>query len=88
MTRTDRDTAPEPENRLDGNGWENPPGILHGAMESLAAIRNYAAAARRALANGSPGHVDFALLKIDEQVCRAHDILNDIRRNRGVDPEK
>ena len=52
-------------------------------IEHLTAIRLYAAGARRALTNGTPEQIEFALGKIEEQACRAHDLLREIGQHGG-----
>ncbi|HET8996479.1 MAG TPA: hypothetical protein VFN42_07410 [Acetobacteraceae bacterium] len=85
---TNQAEAPGPQAHDDESG---PPGaldrLIHETVECLTAIRNYAAGARRALAGGAPEQADPALVKIDAQVYRAHDLLGKARQiNNGDRP--
>lgn len=84
MTDADRKPPPAPQDADERSSGVPLDRLVHGAVERLTAIRNYAAAARRALASGSLGYADYALLQIDEQVRSAHDVLKEVRRNHSA----
>lgn len=83
----DRSSAPTVPKRTDAGSSEvSPERFIHDTIECLTAIREYAAGARKALAEGRPERTAFALSKIDEQVCRARDLLGEARQPGGTRP--
>lgn len=56
---------------------------VHEMTQCLMAMRNYAAGARRSSEHGEPESVAYALLSIDRQIDRAHELLTAARRYFG-----